>query len=116
MSKLEIYHNPRCSKSRQTLALLQKKGLEPEVIDYLKTPPDTKTLRRLLTQLGMDPLELMRTKESVFAELQLGGADVTNEQLIAAMTENPILIERPIVVAGDKARLGRPPEQVLEIL
>ena len=116
MSKLEIYHNPRCSKSRQTLELLQKKGLEPEVIEYLKTPPDTKTLRRLLSQLGMDPLELMRTEESVFAEFQLGGADVTNEQLIAAMAENPILIERPIVVAGDKARLGRPPEQVLEIL
>ena len=116
MSKLEIYHNPRCSKSRQTLELLQKKGLEPEVIEYLKTSPDTKTLRRLLSQLEMDPLELMRTKESVFAELQLGGADVTNEQLIAAMAENPILIERPIVVAGDKAKLGRPPEQVLEIL
>ena len=116
MSKLEIYHNPRCSKSRQTLELLQAKGLEPEVIEYLKTPPDTKTLTRLLNQLGLAPLELIRTKESIFEALHLGGADATDEQLITAMAENPILIERPIVVAGGKARLGRPPEQVLQIL
>lgn len=116
MPKLEIYHNPHCSKSRQTLELLREKGLEPKVIEYLKTPPGIKTLRSLLNQLGMAPLELMRTKEPVFEELQLGGDGVTDEQLLAAMAENPILIERPIVVAGDQARLGRPPEQVLEIL
>ena len=116
MPKLEIYHNPRCSKSCQTLELLQEKGLEPEVIEYLKTPPDFTTLTRLLNQLGMAPMELMRTKEAVFAELQLGGAEITDEQLITAMEKNPILIERPIVVAGGKARLDRPPERVLEIL
>ena len=116
MPKLVIYHNPCCSKSRQTLELLQEKGFEPEVVEYLKTPPDITALTSLLDQLGMAPMELMRTKESVFEELQLGGAEVTDSQLIIAMTENPILIERPIVVAGGKARLGRPPERVLEIL
>ncbi len=116
MAKLEIYHNPRCSKSCQTLELLRERGFEPEVIEYLKTPPDITTLTRLLNQLGMAPMELMRTKESVFEELHLGGAEITDEQLITAMTENPILIERPIVVAGGKARLGRPPDRVLEIL
>lgn len=116
MSKIEIYHNPRCSKSRQTLELLKEKGHEPEVIEYLKTPPDANTLKRLLDQLGTTPIELMRTKESIFKELKLGGGDVSDEELIGAMVEHPVLIERPIVVTGGKARLGRPPEQVLEIL
>ena len=116
MSKVEIYHNPRCSKSRKTLELLKDKGLEPEVIEYLKTPPAAKTLEKLLDQLGMTPIELMRTRESIFKELKLGGGDVSDEQLVGAMVAHPVLIERPIVVSGGKARLGRPPEQVLEIL
>lgn len=116
MSIPTIYHNPRCSKSRQTLELITENGHEPEVIEYLKTPPDAKTIKGLLKQLGITPRELIRTKEAVFDELKLGGAELTDEQLINAMVENPILIERPIVVRGNKARMGRPPEQVLEIL
>ena len=116
MSIPTIYHNPRCSKSRQTLELITENGHEPEVIEYLKTPPDAKTIKDLLKQLGITPRELIRTKEAAFDELKLGGAELTDEQLINAMVENPILIERPIVVRGNKARMGRPPEQVLEIL
>ena len=116
MSIPTIYHNPRCSKSRQTLELITENGHEPEVIEYLKTPPDAKTIKNLLKQLGITPRELIRTKEAVFDELKLGGVELTDEQLINAMVENPILIERPIVVRGNKARMGRPPEQVLEIL
>lgn len=110
-----IYHNPRCSKSRQTLALLRERGVEPTVVEYLKTPPDEATIRALLTKLGLAPRALMRVKESVYRDLGLKG--VTDaDALIRAMAENPILIERPIVVAGDRAVLGRPPEAVLDIL
>lgn len=111
-----IYHNPRCSKSRQTLELLRRRGLQPEVIEYLKTPPDAATLQRLLSLLGLRPRELMRSKETVYGEQGLDDPGLSDAQLIAAMVENPILIERPIVVAGRRAALGRPPEQVLEIL
>ncbi|OXY81754.1 arsenate reductase (glutaredoxin) [Oceanimonas doudoroffii] len=113
---LFIYHNPRCSKSRETLALLQDKGLEPEVIKYLDTPPSADQLKTLLTQLGMaSARQLMRTKEEVYKTLGL--ADVTDEKaLLEAMVANPKLIERPIVVCNGKAALGRPPEQVLDIL
>ncbi|NHI01261.1 arsenate reductase (glutaredoxin) [Oceanimonas sp. MB9] len=113
---LFIYHNPRCSKSRETLALLQDKGLEPEVIKYLDTPPSADQLKTLLTQLGMaSARQLMRTKEEVYKTLGL--ADVTDEEaLLEAMVANPKLIERPIVVCNGKAALGRPPEQVLDIL
>jgi arsenate reductase len=111
-----IYHNPRCSKSRQTLQLLQEKGIEPAVTLYLETPPDAATVKDLLAKLGFKGArELMRTKEAVYKERGL--KDVTDEAaLIQAMADHPILIERPIVVAGDKARLGRPPEAVLEIV
>lgn len=113
---LSIYHNPRCSKSRETLALLEEKGLTPEIIKYLDTPPDAAQLNTLLTLLGMSSArQLMRTKEAVYKELRLD--EVQDEQaLIAAMVENPKLIERPIVVNGNQAALGRPPEQVLDIL
>ncbi|WP_282604252.1 arsenate reductase (glutaredoxin) [Pelagibius sp. Alg239-R121] len=111
-----IYHNPRCSKSRQTLALLQGEGLEPEIVEYLKTPPTAKTLSQLLEQLGLEPRELMRRKEAIYKELKLDDPDLTRDALIAAMVENPILIERPIVSSGTKAALGRPPEAVLDIL
>lgn len=111
-----IYHNPRCSKSRQTLSLLQEKGVEPEVVEYLKAPPTKETLTQLLEQLGLEPRELMRRKEAVYKELNLADPDLSRDALIAAMVENPILIERPIVSANGKATLGRPPESVLDIL
>ena len=111
-----IYHNPRCSKSRQTLALLQEKGIEPEIIEYLKTPPSAKEIAGLLKKLGLaSARELMRTKEAPYKERGLKEVD-DEKALIAAMAEEPVLIERPIVVKGERARLGRPPEQVLEIL
>lgn len=113
---LSIYHNPRCSKSRETLALLEQQGLNPEVIKYLDTPPDADHIRQLLAWLGMSSArQLMRTKEAIYAELNL--AAVQDEQaLISAMVAHPKLMERPIVVNGNKAALGRPPEQVLDIL
>ena len=111
-----IYHNPRCSKSRATLQLLQEKGIEPKIIEYLKTPPSKEALEAILNKLGMEPRDLMRKKEKVYKEKGLDNPDLTRDQLIQAMIENPILIERPIVLVGDKAALGRPPENVLEIL
>jgi len=111
-----IYHNPRCSKSRQTLALLQDKGVEPEIVEYLKDPPTAAKLREILGLLDMSPRELMRKGEAAYKDNDLGDASKSEDTLIGAMVENPILIERPIVLAGGKARLGRPPEQVLEIV
>ena len=111
-----IYHNPRCSKSRATLKLLQDRGIEPEVRLYLENPPDADELRRLLGMLGLAPRELMRRGESEYREQNLADDSLTADRLIAAMAATPRLIERPIVVAGDKAALGRPPESVLEIL
>ncbi|MET4805731.1 arsenate reductase (glutaredoxin) [Limibacillus sp. MBR-115] len=112
-----LYHNPRCSKSRQTLALLQDRGVKPQVIEYLKTPPDAATLSDILDKLSMAPRDLMRRKEAVYGELGLDNPELDRDALIQAMVENPILIERPIlVVDGRKAALGRPPEQVLGIL
>lgn len=111
-----IYHNPRCSKSRQTLKLLRDKGLEPDIIEYLKTPPDRKKLKEILKLLGMKPRDLMRTKEAVYREQGLNDEGLADDQLINAMIEYPVLIERPIVLAGGRATLGRPPENILEIL
>lgn len=111
-----IYHNPRCSKSRATLKLLQERGIAPEIVEYLKTPPDAATLDGLLTRLGMEPRDLMRRKEAPYRENGLDDEDLTRDALIAAMVADPILIERPIVVTGGKAALGRPPEAVLGIL
>lgn len=111
-----IYHNPRCSKSRQTLALLQEQGVEPKVIEYLSDTPDAKTLDTLLKKLKLEPRDLMRRKEAPYQELGLDEPALSRQALIAAMVEHPILIERPIVVNGAKAALGRPPEKVLEIL
>ncbi len=113
MSKVTIYHNPRCTKSRQTLKLLKEQGVEPEVVEYLKTPPDAATLQQLLKKLGLTPAELIRRKEH--KALELAETD-DPEKLIARMAENPQIIERPIVVCGRKACLGRPPENVLDIL
>ncbi len=114
--KVIIYHNPRCTKSRQTLQLLRDRGIEPEVIEYLKTPPDRKTLGAILDKLGMEPREIMRRREAPYAELGLDEPTLGKAALIDAMVRHPILIERPIVVAGRKAALGRPPEKVLGIL
>ncbi len=111
-----IYHNPRCSKSRQTLALLEENGIEPEIVAYLENPPDAAELKRVLGLLGMKPRDLMRKNEAAYKENNLDDPSLDDDALIAALVENPILIERPVVVAGGKARLGRPPEQVLEIL
>lgn len=115
MEKPTIYHNPRCSKSRETLALLEEKGLEPVVIEYLKEPPSADELRAILKKLKMSPRDLMRKGETAYKELGLDDAKFDDEKLIRAMVENPILIERPIVVSGGKAKIGRPPESVLEI-
>ncbi|TMX34097.1 arsenate reductase (glutaredoxin) [Vibrio sp. Hep-1b-8] len=110
-----IYHNPRCSKSRQTLALLEERGIQPEIVTYLETPPRVDQLKTLMSQLELtDVRDMMRTKEDIYKELDLKSAD--DETLFKAMTENPKLIERPIVVANGKAKHGRPPEQVLDIL
>ncbi|ELQ6021119.1 arsenate reductase (glutaredoxin) [Cronobacter turicensis] len=112
-----IYHNPRCSKSRETLSLLTERGIEPDVVLYLETPPDAATIKTLLKQLGFSQArELMRTKEELYKTLDLADASLSEEALIQAMVDNPKLIERPIVVSDGKARLGRPPEQVLDIL
>jgi arsenate reductase len=111
-----IYHNPRCSKSRQTLALLQEKGIEPKVVEYLSDTPDAKTLDGILKKLEMEPRDLMRRKEAPYKDLGLDDPKLSRDKLIAAMVANPILIERPIVVSGGKVALGRPPEAVLEIL
>ncbi|ERB64714.1 arsenate reductase (glutaredoxin) [Vibrio coralliilyticus OCN008] len=110
-----IYHNPRCSKSRQTLALLEEKNIQPEIIKYLDTPPSVAELESLFVQLKLDNVRsMMRTKEDIYKELNL--ADATDEQLFEAMAANPKLIERPIVVSNGQAKHGRPPEQVLDIL
>jgi len=111
-----IYHNPRCSKSRQTLELLRSKGIEPEIREYLKTPPSVAELKELLALLDLEPRDLMRKKEAPYKELGLADDGKSAEELIAAMHAHPVLIERPVVVANGKAALGRPPEAVLEIL
>ncbi|PYG50087.1 arsenate reductase [Pantoea sp. AG1095] len=114
---VSIYHNPRCSKSRETLALLQERGIKPDVVLYLETPPDVPTLKRLLKQLGMHSArELMRRKEDLYQELALADSALSEAQLLQAMVDHPKLIERPIVIKGEKARIGRPPEAVLEII
>lgn len=109
-----IYHNPRCSKSRQTLQLLQDKGVEPEIINYLDTPPNAGELSAILSKLALKPRQLLRKKEA--AEYGLNDATLSDEALIDGMVANPRAIERPIVVNGEKAALGRPPESVLDIL
>jgi arsenate reductase len=111
-----IYHNPRCSKSRQTLVLLQDRNFEPEIIEYLKTPPDKATLKSILKKLGLSARQLIRTGESAYTENNLDDDSLDEDQLIEAMIANPILIERPIVLANDRAAIGRPPESVLDIL
>ncbi len=116
MSHTVIYHNPRCSKSRQTLQLLEEKGVEPDVVLYLETPPSADELKGLLKKLGIGARQLLRKGEDAYKENNLKDESLSDEQLIAAMVAHPKLIERPIVVNGDKAVLGRPPENVLELV
>jgi len=111
-----IYHNPRCSKSRQTLEILQSKGLNPDIVLYLETPLDKLSLSGLLQKLNLGVSDLVRRSEKDFEDNDLGKPGVTDAQLLDAMVKHPKLIERPIVVVGDKAVLGRPPENVLELL
>ena len=113
---VKIYHNPRCGKSRQTLQLLQEQGIEPEIIEYLKTPPCAEELNDLLQKLGMEPRDLMRKKEAEYKASGLDDQSLDRQALINGMVNNPILIERPIVIANNKAAIGRPPEAVLAIL
>jgi arsenate reductase len=114
-ASVTIYHNPRCGKSRAGLALLQAKGIEPEVIEYLKTPPSKEELRAIVKKLGIKPGELVRTGEEIYKE-KFRGKTLSDDQWLDAMAKNPILIERPIVVKGARAAVGRPPEKVLEVL
>ena len=113
---VKIYHNPRCSKSRQTMAILEEEGIEPEVIEYLKTPPSEDEIREIITMLGIRPRDLMRRKEKIYKELELGDDSLPDDALIMAMASHPQLIERPIVIKDGKAAIGRPPKKVLDIL
>lgn len=112
---VEIWHYPRCSKSRKTLALLEDHGIEPKVRKYRKDPPDAETLDAVLEMLGMEPRELMRQKEDPYDELGLDDENLSRDELIAAMVDHPILIQRPVVIADGRAAVGRPPESVLEL-
>ncbi|MGE5475401.1 MAG: arsenate reductase (glutaredoxin) [Bacteroidales bacterium] len=114
MPQVTIYHNPRCSKSRETLQLIEDRGLAPTVVEYLKAPPTADELTRILALLGKKPAEIVRKKEA--AEAGIDPAALSDAELVRAMVAHPAIIERPIVVAGDKAALGRPPESVLAIL
>ena len=117
MAEVTIYHNPRCSKSRQTLELLKEQGVEPVVVDYQKTPPSVEELGRILDMLGKGPLDITRTQEKRFKELGLSKQDEREQgEWLRLLHDNPKLIERPIVVHGDRAAIGRPPEDVLAIL
>lgn len=111
-----IYHNPRCSKSRQTLAIIEDKGITPEIVLYLETPPDASTIKDLLSKLGLSARDIMRKGEDLYKENNLGDESLSEDALIDAMVKFPKVIERPIVVANGKAVLGRPPENVLDIL
>lgn len=116
MTDLTLYHNPRCSKSRGALELLQARGLSPSIMLYLETPPDAGQLRDLLSKLGISARQLLRTSEDDYKTLNLADPSLSDDALINAMAAHPKLIERPILVAGEKAVIGRPPENVLELL
>jgi arsenate reductase len=111
-----IYHNPRCSKSRAALALLRERGIEPRIVHYLETPPSQAQTARWLSALGRQPRDLMRRSEPAYRELGLADASHTDAALVAAMATHPVLIERPVVEAGGRVALGRPPEAILDIL
>lgn len=116
MTQYTYYHNPRCSKSRQALAMLNEHGIEPTIINYLETPPDKATLKTILTQLGIPARQLLRKGEEEYKQLGLADESLSEEALIDAMVKHPILIERPIVIANGKAIIARPPENVLTLI
>ncbi|MGG2396436.1 arsenate reductase (glutaredoxin) [Pseudomonas sp. SH1-B] len=116
MTDLTLYHNPRCSKSRGALELLEARGLQPSIVRYLETPPSAEQLKTLLGKLGISARELLRSGEDEYKALGLADVSLNEAQLIEAMVKHPKLIERPILIAGDKAVIGRPPERVLELL
>ena len=113
---ITIYHNPKCSKSRKTLELLVKQGIKPDINEYLKIPPTAEKIKEILKKLGYAPRDLMRKKEDAYTEHNLGDPSLSGDDLIKFMIKHPVLIERPIVLANEKAAIGRPPEQVLKIL
>lgn len=116
MSDALIFHNPRCSKSRQALSLLEAAGVTPTIVRYLEAPPTASELDRLLELLGMEPQQLMRTSEERYLELGLDRKQLSRTEAIRTLVENPILIERPIIVIGDRAIVGRPPDRVNDLL
>jgi len=113
---ITIYHNPKCSKSRQTLELLVKQGIKPVINEYLKTPPTAEKIKEILKKLGYAPRDLMRKKEDIYTKNNLNNPSLSGDDLIEFMIKHPVLIERPIVLANEKAAIGRPPEKVLKIL
>jgi arsenate reductase (glutaredoxin) len=115
MTTFTIYHNPRCGKSRATLALLQENGIEPQIIEYLKAPPTAAQLKTIVAKLGIKPEQLVRKNEELYKS-KYAGRTLSDAQWIDALAADPILIERPIVIAGKRAALGRPPENVLQLL
>lgn len=115
MADYTIYHNPRCSKSRQALALLEEAGVDHQVVKYLETPPDARALDQLLTKLALEPSEVMRQGDDLFKDLGLKGKPLSREEGVALLAKHPALLERPIVVKGDKAVVARPPERVREL-
>lgn len=116
MADIELWHNPRCSTSRNALQLLRDRGVEPTIVEYLKAPPSAARLEKVLKMLGKEPRELMRKKEAEYRDLGLDDPKKSRKELVKAMVEHPILIERPVVLRGERAILGRPAEKVLEIL
>lgn len=113
---VQIYHNPRCSKSRQALALLEKNGITPEIILYLETPPTPSDLKSILAKLNIEAKGLLRTGEKLYKELELDDTNLPEDALLTVMNAHPELIERPIVINGDKAKIGRPPTDILQII
>ncbi len=113
---VSILHNPRCSKSRQTLDLIKQKGIEPQIVEYLKNPPTVAELQEIIGKLGLSAKDIIRTKESEYKELNISADDVSESELLAILHKTPKLIERPIVINGNKATIGRPPENVLDII
>lgn len=114
--EIVFYHNPRCRKSRAALQLLRARGIEPKIVEYLKTPPTPTELEEILTKLELEPRQILRKQEKLYQELGLNDPGLSREALLSAMVEHPILIERPIAVAGNRAAVGRPPENILKVL
>ena len=111
-----IYHNPRCSKSRQTLQLLEENGVSPEIVEYLKEVPSKSDLKGIIKSLGVSARDILRKKEAIYKEAGFNNDNLSDDEIVSMMVENPKVIERPIVVNGSKATIGRPPENVLEII